>query len=49
MFDKNWRVGTNTLVILGVAIALALLGMLADLFVHVNRKRHDILPATFNS
>lgn len=46
LFDKNWRVGTNTLVLLGAAIALATLGMLADLLVHLNRKRHDILPAT---
>ena len=49
MYDKNWRVGTNTLVVLGAAVALAALGMLADLLVHLNRRRHDILPATLRS
>jgi glycosyltransferase involved in cell wall biosynthesis len=46
LFDKNFRVGTNTLVVLGAAISLALLAMLADLLVHLNRKRHDVIPAT---
>ena len=46
LYDKNLRVGTNTLVVLGAAVALATLGMLADLLVHLNRKRHDVLPAT---
>ena len=49
LFDKDWRVGTNTIVILGAAAALATLGMLADLLVHLNRKRHDVLPATWRS
>ena len=48
LFDKDFRVGTNTLVLLGVAVALATLGMLADLLVQLNRKRHDILPATLD-
>src|SRR5690606_11954811 len=30
LVDKNFRVGTNTLVILGVAFALASVGLLAD-------------------
>jgi len=46
LFDKNFRIGTNTIVILGTAIALALLAMLADLLVQINKKRHDVLPAT---
>jgi glycosyltransferase involved in cell wall biosynthesis len=46
MFDKHYRVGTNTLVVLGVALALGMLGMLADLLVHVNTRRHDVIPAT---
>ena len=49
LFDKNFRVGTNTLVVLGAAVALATLGMLADLLVHLNRKRHDTLPATWRA
>ena len=43
---NDFKVAINTLVILGVAVALALLGMLADLLVHVNKKRHDVIPAT---
>ena len=46
LFDKNFRIGTNTIVILGVSISLALLGMLPDLLVQLNKKRHDVLPAT---
>jgi glycosyltransferase involved in cell wall biosynthesis len=46
LFDKSFRVGTNTLVILGAAISLAILAMLADLLVHINKKRHDVIPAT---
>lgn len=49
VFDKNWRIGTNTIVVLGAAAAFATLGMLADLLVQLNRKRHDILPATVGS
>jgi glycosyltransferase involved in cell wall biosynthesis len=48
LFDKKFRVGTNTLVVLGAAISLALLAMLADLLVHLNKKRHDIIPATID-
>lgn len=46
LFDKDFRIGTNTIVILGVAVSLALLAMLADLLVQLNKKRHDVLPAT---
>ena len=49
LFDKNFRIGTNTIVILGVAVSLALLAMLADLLVQLNKKRHDVLPATLQS
>jgi len=48
VFDKDFRIGTNTLVLLGVAISLAILGMLADLLVQLNKKRHDIIPATLD-
>jgi len=46
LFDKNFRIGTNTLVVLGVSASLALLAMLADLLVQLNKKRHDVMPAT---
>ena len=46
LVDKDFRPALNTLVILGVAIVFAVLGMLADLLVHLNKKRHDIVPET---
>jgi polyisoprenyl-phosphate glycosyltransferase len=46
LFDKDFRVATNTLVILGAAVGLALVGMIADLLVQLNRRRHDVMPAT---
>jgi hypothetical protein len=46
MFDKSFRVGTNTLVVLGVAGLLLVTGLVADLVVQLNRPRHDVLPAT---
>ena len=42
--DKDFRIATNTIVILGVALALGLLGMLADVLVQLNRRRHDVMP-----
>lgn len=48
LFDKNFRVATNTLVVLGVGLSIALLGMLADLLVQLNKKRHDVMPATIH-
>ena len=46
ILDKDFRIGTNTIVVLGVAISLAILGLLSDLLVQLNRKRHHIIPAT---
>ena len=46
IIDKDWRIGTNTMVILGLAIALSLIGMIADLLVQLNKRRHDVMPAT---
>lgn len=46
IFDKNWRMGTNTIVILGAAFAIALLGMVADLMVHLSKQRYHVIPAT---
>jgi len=45
LVQKDFRVATNTLVVLGVAIALAIMGMLADLLVQLNKRRHDVIPA----
>lgn len=42
---KNFRVATNTLVLLAIAFALATIAMLADLMVQLNRRRHDVMPA----
>ena len=46
IIDKDFRIGTNTLVLLGAAISLAILGMLADLLVQLNKRRHDVIPAS---
>jgi glycosyltransferase involved in cell wall biosynthesis len=46
LFDKGGRIGTNTIVILGAAVSIGFLAMLADLLVHLNKKRHDVIPAT---
>ncbi|HEX7097886.1 MAG TPA: glycosyltransferase family 2 protein [Acidimicrobiia bacterium] len=46
LVDKNFRVGTNTIVILGVAFALAGVGLLADLLVQLNKREHLVMPAT---
>lgn len=43
---KDFRIATNTIVILGLASALALVGLLADLLVQLNRRPHDVMPAT---
>lgn len=45
LIDKNFRVGTNTIVILGLAFALAGIGLIADLMVQLNKRRHDVMPA----
>lgn len=45
VFTYNFRVTTNTIVILGVAFALAGVGLIADLMVQLNKKRHDVIPA----
>ncbi len=49
VFDKDFRIGTNTLVLLGVALALAMVGLIADLMVQLNRRRHEVIPATSES
>ena len=49
LIDKNFRVGTNTMVILGVALALAGVGVIADVLVQSNKRRHDVIPAMADS
>jgi polyisoprenyl-phosphate glycosyltransferase len=45
LVDKDFRVGTNTMVVLGVAAMLAVVGLIADLLVQVTRRRSDVTPA----
>lgn len=49
LVDKNFRVGTNTLVLFGIAFALAIVGLIADLMVQLNKRRHDVMPASWES
>jgi len=49
LIDKDFRVATNTIVVLGLALALTGIGLMADLMVQLNRKRHDVIPATSES
>ncbi len=44
IFDKNWRLGTNTLALLGLGLALALVGMIADLMVSLNKQKDYEMP-----
>lgn len=45
VFDKDWRLGTNTLAILGLGVTLALVGMIADLMVSLNKRQDYQMPA----
>lgn len=44
LIDKDFRVATNTLVLLGVAASIGVLGLLADLLVQLNRRPIDVPP-----
>lgn len=46
LLTKDFRVGTNTIVLLGIGFALAGLGLITDLTVQMNKRRHDVMPAT---
>ena len=46
LVDKDFRVATNTVVILGIAFAVALIGMIADLMVQLNKRPQDVMPTT---
>lgn len=49
VFFKNFRVATNTIILLAIAFAFATIAMLADLMVQLNRRRHDVMPAVQQS
>ena len=49
LIGKDLRVATNTLVILGVAASIGLLGMLADLLVQLNRRPIDVAPSSLGA
>jgi hypothetical protein len=43
--DKDFRLGTNTLLVFFAAMALFVVGLLADLVVQVTRPIHAVKPA----
>lgn len=45
LIDKNFRVGTNTLLVVLTAGMVFVVALLADLVVQVTRPRHSVLPA----
>lgn len=45
LVDKNFRIGTNTLVVLGLALSLGVVGLIADLLVQLNKRQHEVIPA----
>lgn len=45
IIDKNFRLGTNTLLVFLAAMAVFVVALLADLVVQVTRPRHETLPA----
>ena len=45
IYDKDWRLGTNTLAILGLGLTLAIVGMIADLMVSLNKRQDYEMPA----
>lgn len=49
LIDKDLRVGTNTILILGASVAFALLGTVTDLLVQLNKERNHVLPAVIDS
>lgn len=46
LVDKDFRVGTNTLLILFAAFQVLSIGLLADLFVRISRPRDEVEPAS---
>lgn len=48
LVDKGFRVAGNTMILIGLAFALAGIGLLADLLVQLNKKKHEAMPATIS-
>jgi hypothetical protein len=46
LVDKDFRVATNTLLILFAAFQVFAVGLLADLVVRVNKPENEVDPAT---
>jgi glycosyltransferase involved in cell wall biosynthesis len=49
LVDKDFRIGTNTLLLLFAAFQIFAIGLLADLVVRVTRDRGEISPASVSS
>jgi len=45
LFDKSFRIGTNTLLVMVAAGMIFVVALLADLVVQVTRPKHTVLPA----
>jgi len=45
LFDKNFRIGTNTLLVMVAAGMIFIVALLADLMVQLTRPKHTVLPA----
>lgn len=48
LVDKGFRVAGNTMILIGLAFALAGVGLIADLLVQLNKRKHETMPATVN-
>jgi len=46
LVDKDFRVGTNTLLVLFASLQVLSIGLLADLFVRISRPRDEVEPAS---
>jgi glycosyltransferase involved in cell wall biosynthesis len=47
LVDKDWRVGSNTSLLLFAAFQVIAIGLLADLVVRVTKPREEVEPASF--
>jgi len=46
IFDKNFRLGTNTLLVFFAAMTVFVVALLADLIVQVTKPKHTVMPAS---